>query len=198
MHSDKKIIIGRYIYVISLLTSTIVFWFVGYKMGKIGYGNATNQPQVEQIEAPNIKVMHDDLEVLKDTSLDIFKNKEFNDEAKIAPGSKGEYKFSISNLTKNDIAYDISFSDVMQHKVNMMYRLRIDNIYIKGSENKYVNINELNVKDIKVLENSTNLYTLEWYWEDSDKNDTIVGSQKDTQYYTLNLSVNAKKITSNK
>ena len=36
---------------------------------------------------------------------------------------------------------------------------------------------------------STNIFTLEWYWEDDDKLDTAVGSEKDTQYYKLNLQI---------
>ena len=49
------------------------------------------------------------------------------------------------------------------------------------------------VAEVIVPKDSANIYTLEWYWEDDDKNDTIVGSQQDKQYYKLNLEINARQ-----
>ena len=79
----------------------------------------------------------------------------------------------------------------MKHFVNMKYKLKIDNIYIRGNEKEYVGIDELNAEIIVVLKDSNNIYTLEWYWEDSDKEDTTVGSKKENQHYSLTLQINA-------
>ena len=77
----------------------------------------------------------------------------------------------------------------MKHFVNMKYKLKMDNIYIKGNADNYVTLDELNLNDIVVLKDSINIFTLEWYWEDDDNLDTAVGSEKDTQYYKLNLQI---------
>ena len=96
-------------------------------------------------------------------------------------------------MTDTNITYDIKFTDEMNHFINMKYRLKIDNVYIRGNNDTYVSIDALNVGDIIVLKDSINVFTLEWYWEDDDKNDTIVGSQKDNEYYTLNLEIGASE-----
>jgi len=79
----------------------------------------------------------------------------------------------------------------MDYSINMKYRLKIDNVYIKGNKDTYVGIEELSVQDIIVLKDSTNIFTLEWYWEDDDVNDTIVGSQKTDEQYKLNIKIEA-------
>ena len=52
---------------------------------------------------------------------------------------------------------------------------------------------DIKLEEVIVPKDSANIYTLEWYWEDDDKNDTIVGSQQDKQYYKLNLEINARQ-----
>lgn len=140
-----------------------------------------------------MKLHGDDIEITKDTSLNIFKNSKFNGEKIIAPKSKGSYTFCIKNISEKDVVYGIEFLDEMQYPINMKYRLKIDNVYIKGNEDTYISINELSIDDIIVLEDSINVFTLEWYWEDDDKNDTMVGKQDRDQYYTLNLEIYAEE-----
>lgn len=188
----KKIIL-----IIIIIILLLLFWMIGYKMGKIGY-------QIEEVTAnldgvvdnkvSMIKVMQGDIEITKETQLDIFNNEKYEGEKIIAPQSSGKYQFCISNETENDIKYHIKFLDEMRCFVNMKYKLKIDNIYIRGNENEYVDIEELEVNDISVLKNSNNIYTLEWYWEENDALDTIVGSQEETQYYTLKLEIESEEI----
>ena len=83
----------------------------------------------------------------------------------------------------------MKFSDEMKMFVNMKYKLKIDNVYIRGDSENYTTINNLDVDEIVVLKDSTNIFTLEWYWEDNDSLDTAIGSEKDTQYYKLNLQI---------
>lgn len=188
--SNNKKTITIIILIIIIILLIFLFWLLGYRMGKIGY-------QVKEVGAyPDdsskiaaIRVMQEDIEITKDTQLEIFNNSKFNGEKIIAPNSSGTYKFCISNESENDIIYHIRFLDEMQNFVNMKYRLKIDNIYIRGNEEEYVTIEELDVENITVLKDSNNIFTLEWYWEDSDPEDTFVGSQKDTQYYTLKLEI---------
>lgn len=176
-------------------------YMLGYKMGKIknyqdtatksenNIGQNNNQNTTDMI----IEVSQGDLEIKKDTLLDIFNNGKFNGEKIIAPGSKGEFQFCIRNKANRDISYDISFEDEKQYKVNMKYKLKLDNVYIKGNEDTYQNLDNINIKEIIVPKDSINIYTLEWYWEDDDKNDTKIGEQEENQYYTLNLEINAKE-----
>lgn len=77
----------------------------------------------------------------------------------------------------------------MKNLINIKYRLKLDNEYIRGNENSYISVEELFMEDILLLGNSINVLTLEWYWENDDINDTIVGSKKTDEYYTLNLTI---------
>ena len=39
----------------------------------------------------------------------------------------------------------------MKHFVNMKYKLKMDNIYIKGNADNYVTLDELNLNDIVIF-----------------------------------------------
>ena len=182
------------IVLIIIIIILLLLHLLCHKLGKIGYKkevstNAGNLADVVRFDV--IEILDGDVKKIKDTQLNIFNNKDFNGEKIIAPRSSGEYRFCVENLVKGDLTYSIEFLDEMTNPINMKYRLKIDNIYIRGNQKEYVDIEELKVDDIVVLENSNNIYTLEWKWEDDDKADTFVGSRKETQSYTLKLKINA-------
>ena len=83
----------------------------------------------------------------------------------------------------------------MKEFVNMKFKLKLDNVYIRGSENESVFLRDLNVENITVTKGSNNIYTLEWEWKDSDDKDTYVGikQREAEQYYKLNLKIQAKE-----
>lgn len=182
---DRKIKIILIIIIIILL---IIFWLLGFRIGKIGY-IGEKETGADTTQEVLIKITNGDIDIDKNTKLEIFKNEKFNGKEIIAPNSSGSYQFCIKNESENYIVYHIYFVDEMNYFVNMKYRLKIDNIYIRGNENSYVGIDELDVENITVLKNSINLYTLEWYWEDEDEADSLVGSKQETQYYTLGLRI---------
>ena len=189
----KRII---YFLITLILIIIILYIFLVAKLGRIGY----RYGDIKQVNAQfdNLSIINisgDNNNNLKNTVLDIFSNEKEEDKKLIAPNSKGSFKFCIQNVTDYDINYDIMFSDIMKEKINMKYRLKIDNIYIRGSENEYVDLNKLNLSDVKVLKNSNNVFTLDWYWEEtSDEEDTRIGSSENDIYYTLKLSVIASRI----
>lgn len=201
------------IILIIIIIILLLLHFLCCKIGKIGYkdgiststtpdgsNNSENSNEItNNIDSEYkdaiidvIEVANGDIKNIKGAELDIFKNEKFGGRKIIAPGSKGIYKFCVKNVTDNNITYDISFFDKMTNPINMKYKLKIDNIYIRGNQEKYVNIKNLNVDDVIVVKDSINVFTLEWYWEDSDKADTFVGSQKENQYYTLDLNIAAE------
>ena len=186
---DRRIKIVLIIIIILLL----LFWILAYRVGKIGYGG--NKEVVASPTEVVIRITQGDIDIDKSTDLGIFKNAKFDGKEIIAPKSSGTYQFCVKNESKNNIIYDIKFLDEMQYFVNMKYKLKIDNIYIRGNEKEYVGIDELNAEKIVVLKDSNNIYTLEWYWEDSDKEDTTVGSKKENQHYSLILQINASLYT---
>lgn len=180
------------IILVIIIILLLLLWILGYRLGKIGY----QYQEVSSTPDDNIKlikVLDDDIEITKNTKLNIFENEKFDGEKIIAPNSKGEYTFCVKNITDKNIMYHINFADEMEHVINMKYRLKIDNLYIVGNKDTYMDIENLKAEDIIVLKDAINVFTLEWYWEDDDINDTIVGSQQLDQHYTLNLGINAKE-----
>lgn len=180
-----------------LFALTIMFVILAVKLGRIGYRNGDlKEVNNSGINMANIiNISEEDLGEGKTSSLGIFKTNKNTGEKTIAPNSKGTYKFCIQNVTDDNIKYDINFSDAMTHKINMKYRLKIDNVYIKGDQNNFVDISELNIKDINVLKNSNNIFTLEWMWDDeNDELDTKAGIGEEKSYYTINLKVSATRI----
>ncbi len=191
--------INRNNIIILIMALIIIIFFaiciVGYKMGKIGHTSAPVAGEVDREKIDIITVMDKEGTefTLQSANLNIFNNTAFNGQKIIAPHSIGTYQFYVKNETKNDITYNIRLLDEMNHFVNMKYKLKIDNIYMCGNKDDYVNIEELNVDDIILTKDSTTLYTLEWYWEDNDELDTIVGTESNykDEYYTLRLNIQA-------
>ena len=185
-NTKNKVIIVLLIIIIILL---LLFFGIGYKMGKIGFGYKQASAEPSQDLSDTILIKENDMKEVTDNKLNIFKNEKFNGKSMIAPKSYGKYQFYVVNISKKDVKYSMKFSDDMKKIVNMKYKLKIDNVYIRGNSENYITIDNLDVDEIIVLKDSTNIFTLEWYWEDNDSLDTIVGSEKDTQYYKLNLQL---------
>lgn len=181
------------ILIIIIIIIILLMLLACWRIGKIGYDTKPepSKPVFDE-KIPTIKVSDDITKWKENTELNIFSNIKFEGESIIAPNSNGTYKFVIENISDTKISYDISFKDVMSNPVNMKYKLKIDNVYIRGDENNYIDINSLNIEDIIILENSNNVFILEWYWEDDDNADTYVGSKEIDQYYTLNLNIQAE------
>lgn len=185
-NTKNKVIIVLLIIIIILL---LLFFLIGYKMGKIGFGYKQASAEPSQDLSDTILIKENDMKEVTDNKLNIFKNEKFNGKSMIAPKSYGKYQFYVANISKKDVKYSMKFSDDMKKIVNMKYKLKIDNVYIRGNSENYITLDNLDVDEIIVLKDSTNIFTLEWYWEDNDSLDTIVGSEKDIQYYKLNLQL---------
>lgn len=185
-NTKNKVIIVLLIIIIILL---LLFFLIGYKMGKIGFGYKQASAEPSQDLSDTILIKENDMKEVTDNKLNIFKNEKFNGKSMIAPKSYGKYQFYVANISKKDVKYSMKFSDDMKKIVNMKYKLKIDNVYIRGNSENYITLDNLDVDEIIVLKDSTNIFTLEWYWEDNDSLDTILGSEKDTQYYKLNLQL---------
>lgn len=185
-NKKNRVIILLLIIIIILL---LLFFWLGCKIGKIGLGYKQTSTEPSQDSSDTILIKENDMREVTDNKLNIFKNEKFNGESVIAPRSYGKYQFYVSNISKKDVKYSMKFSDEMKKFVNMKYKLKIDNVYIKGDSENYTTIDNLDIDEIIVLKDSTNIFTLEWYWEDNDSLDTIIGSEKDTQYYKLNLQI---------
>lgn len=192
---EKKKDNKKAIMCIIILILLLMFW-LGYRIGKIGYKETTISPN-NNFEYNSIILLENDMQKIKNNQLNIFKNKDFNNEKIIAPHSKGTYKFYVQNKTNTDVIYNIKFSDEMKNFINMKYRLKLDNIYIKGNSENYVSLDELELSNIIILKDSTNFYTLEWYWDDNDKLDTFVGSQEEDNHYEINLYIETDQYKEN-
>ncbi len=185
------------IVIIILIISSILlllFFWLGCKVGKIGFGYKTTSTEPSIDSSDMILIKENDMKEVTDNKLNIFKNEKFDGQSIIAPKSYGKYQFYVSNISKKDVKYSMKFSDEMKMFVNMKYKLKIDNVYIKGDAENYTTIDDLDIDEIVVLKDSTNVFSLEWYWEDNDSLDTAIGSEKDTQYYKLNLQIQAEEL----
>lgn len=182
----------RFLIIILLIFILLLIFLLGYRVGKIGYNQAIADQDENSINNV-ITITENDMQEIKNNQLNIFNNEKFNNEKIISPHSKGTYQFFIQNKTNSDVTYNIKFSDEMKMIVNMKYKLKMDNIYIKGNLDNYVDLKELDLNNIVVLKNSTNIYTLEWYWEDDDELDTNIGKQDDDNYYKINLNIESSE-----
>lgn len=205
--------IHKIILIIIIIILLLLHWFLCGRLGKIGFGDTNTSTTItdgnnvnldtdnsnvpdKNITGPGvidvIELVDGDINNIKGTELNIFKNELFDGEKIIAPGSNGKYTFLVKNLTGENLTYDIDFSDSMTNPINMKYTLKIDNIYIRGNKESYVMVDDLQVDDVIVVKDSVNAFTLEWYWEHNDAMDTYVGTRKEEQSYTLDITIDSE------
>lgn len=154
-------------------------YLLGYRLGTIGVSaNITKQLDVIKITSNSVDWKESDkLQIFNDTSLN---------NNRIAPNSNGTYKFIVQNETSENIRYNLSFIEENEKNINMKFRLKIDNIYVIGNENEWIDISEMKVEDVLITSNSKTMYTLEWYWQNGE-NDTYIGKSEHTEY-SLNVN----------
>jgi len=123
--------------------------------------------------------------------LNIFANPMYEMKEKIAPESTNFYQFVVRNNTIYNVNYNIDFSEKNDMNINMKYRLIKNEQYIAGNEEKWVDYNELDLKQIYIKSKSSDTYYLEWKWFSSD-NDTLIGESGNVSY-SLKIDIKAEQ-----
>lgn len=143
--------------------------------------NQDNEPEYDKI----ILVKSEDKIWRENTELNIFANKEFNNQNIIAPESTGQYKFIIENKNKDGspILCNIEYSEINDKNINMVYKIKINGEYIDDAQWK--KIDEFKIENLEIKDNVT--CTLEWRWADAP-NDTEIGESSYADY-KLGISI---------
>ena len=130
------------------------------------------------------------------TNLNIFKDsaKISKVNGKIAPESRGTYKFKVNNGTKYNLKYKISFLEENEHNMNMKFKLKKGETYLV---NQYTSYDQLNIDNMVLGSNNSDTYYLEWKWVgNNDTNDTSIGNAAKSSdvEYSLKIDVEAESI----
>lgn len=114
--------------------------------------------------------------------LKIFQHKSYHVKNNvIAPGTENSYQFIIRNNNEYAILYDLDINETNIHDINMRFRLKQNEKYIIGKENKWVTAEELKQNGVILANDSYNVYTLDWKWFESE-NDTEIGKNIEAEY----------------
>lgn len=146
-----------------------------------GNNNQDNEPEYDKI----ILVKSEDKIWRENTELNIFANKEFDNQNIIAPESTGQYKFTLENKNKDGspILCNIEYSEINDKNINMVYKIKINGEYIDDAQWK--KIDEFKIENLEIKDNIT--CTLEWRWADAP-NDTEIGESSYVDY-KLGISI---------
>ena len=185
-NKSKKRAIIIIVLIIFILLLIFFFYLLGKRIGKIGYEKTSANP------VNVIKITEKNVDFEKIDDLNIFSNPEFSGKKMIAPRSKSSYDFKIENTTNKNVKYHINMTEVNELDINMKYKLKLDNIYIIGNKDEWADVEDLVINDIIVTENSRNIYTLEWFWEDAP-NDTSIGEAVYAEY-KLKINITSEEI----
>ena len=186
MEKDEKKDNKKLIIILILLVIIILLAFITSNiLGKIGYVS-TNGEEISLIDVSQNDIGWDMLE-----ELDIFKNKKYDNNNIIAPKRVGSYSFFVNNVTDQNLIYDLQLREINNYNINMKYKLKLENVYVAGSKEKWVDIEDINLENIILTANSRNLYTLEWCWANDDIQDTQIGSLNYADY-TLRIKTGAQ------
>lgn len=135
---------------------------------------------------PTIFITEVDGDVWSDEKeITVFKNGEYNNSV-IYPGIEGSYSFRLENRNPDPMTYSMVFAEENQYKINMLYRLKRNGVYLKSGE--YQPIGYLFFEGLMVDVDKNDVFTLEWTWKESD-NDTEIGMSNAT--YVLKIRVDA-------
>lgn len=122
--------------------------------------------------------------------LQIFNNPAYQFTNKIAPGVSNVYHFVLHNGTNKNVKYKIKMYEDSEYKINMVYRLKVNDKYMIGNDSKWVTAEELETQFNNLNRSRSDNYSLEWQWlyEGDDVNDTIAGVNMDSEY-KLNIRI---------
>ena len=152
--------------------------------------NSTSNPVISEEKKEGIEVFDKETEYSQNTQLRIFTNTTYDVvESKIAPASENSYQFVIRNNNDNNISYDLEFMEENKYNINMKYRLKLNGIYVAGSNKEWLTYKELLQENIELTANTYDVYTLDWKWQEG-KNDTEVGTNVNSNY-KLELKITA-------
>ena len=171
---------------ILLLFIIFIVLIISNILGKVSYVNSDNSEHLELIEVTQNDIGWDMLE-----ELNIFINKKYDNKNIIAPRSSGTYSFLVSNVTDKNLIYDLQLREINNYNINMKYRLKLENLYVAGNKDEWLDIEDVNLENIIVTAGSTNFYALEWCWVDNDIQDTKIGSLNYADY-TLRIKLGAQ------
>ena len=126
-------------------------------------------------------------------NLRIFENAAYKFENKIAPGVSNTYQFVIHNSSNVNVKYDILMYEESEYQINMKYRLKKNDKYIIGNDDKWVSATELKTAFANLNIGASDNYSLDWKWFDDDENDNIAGKNM-TSEYKLNIRITYEEI----
>ena len=116
-------------------------------------------------------------------TLNIFKNPYYNKNNIIAPGSFNAYHFQIINKNKNDVTYYLTFNEINDDNVNLLYRIIKNDEFVNK---KWSKIEDIYLEEFTISSDEVDDYVLEWKWFDAD-NDSDLGYRSDEILYQLDL-----------
>jgi len=73
----------------------------------------------------------------------------------------------------------------------MKFRLKLNGVYVVGSNDEYVTADELFQYDMILADNNYDVYTLDWKWFEGP-NDTEIGTNINSKY-KLSLDIAARQ-----
>ena len=152
-------------------------------------------PDIVVDNSARFKLKQGETEFSELKELDIFKNKYFENESIIAPGVNGSYSFTVENESENEFNYDIEFIEENQYEINMVFKLRINGEYVIGNEKNWVKGGKLVRNEMLLKAKAKDIYTIEWKWEDTDK-DTEIGEYGGPggAYYKIKVKAMAEQV----
>ena len=195
---ERNIIIIMLTIIIILLLAFLLVNHLGTIDVKAPTGNVDiyDITIIEKEETANNEdkiIVHDEDGLkLNEAPLKIFEHKSYhikNDV--IAPGSENSYQFVIRNNNEFAIIYDLEIKETNKYGINMKFRLKQNEKYILGNDNKWVSAEELRQSEVILANDSYNVYTLDWKWFESE-NDTDIGEDIESDY-KLDISFNSNR-----
>jgi len=195
---ERKCIVYLIILTVILLFIALFFIYDIIDRGTINASETASitfpDNQIEIVEGDaSIKIFEGTKEWSELKELNIFDREHMHVvKGKIAPGVVDKYVYTVECYGDYNMLYNMQFSDENPHKINMKYKLRRNGEYVAGDENTWVTVEELSQSGMKIAPGTTDVFILDWKWEDAD-NDTEIGETEGAKYI-INIKSDAEAI----
>lgn len=103
----------------------------------------------------------------------------FDSQSLLAPGSSGEYQFTVKNTGAEKQMYQLKLSEITKADLPLRFKVKVDGKTIHGTTENGQQLAEAFVHQEELSKHQVHTYEIHWHWpfQEDDVRDTLLGKR---------------------